>query len=236
MRWQRSARYRRNLIATASRLTDAGWLILPGAWWSSLDGRHRCDLTSCVLSSVHPAPVGCHDGALCPPTGLDLTAHAVTGSDDIEPRWTHRPYTLLALTGLGVDVADAPPSVARVMVDQLRRRRVPILSAAVDGRGLIFVTTGAVIDPERRHRWARHGILYHQRNSWVALPPSIIDGRPSRWQSRPPLHQPSLTPAKEITGLLDQLAGARGGRGHGTARAPRNCTTGRVAHPRHAAP
>lgn len=184
----------RELVRTARRLVAGGWPVVPGAWWSRREGRHRCDLNSCVTGSVHPAPIGCHEGAICAAGWADLATYALPTVDRVEVRWSYRPYTILLVTGLVADALDAPAAVAGALLEHLRMIDQPVLAAHGAGRVLVFVAAGRPVDPDRAGNWARTGVVFHQHRSWVALPPSVVDGTQVRWTHRLPRTGPLPLP------------------------------------------
>lgn len=203
MRNVRGRRYRRAVASTAQRLVAVGWPVVPGAWWSPTERRHRCDLGSCVNSAVHPAPVGCHDGAVCAPGWADLTRYALANSDQVRQRWAHRPYTVLLVTGAVVDVLDAPPPVGDALLQHLRGTGRSGMAAHVAGRTLLFLAAGPPVDHDTLDRWRRTGVLLHQRGSWVAVPPSVIGGSPARWTPR--RRRTGVGPLPPLAALLPVL-------------------------------
>lgn len=199
-------RYERRLVVAARRLVAAGWPIIPGAWWAPWEGRHRCDLAGCVTRSVHPAPIGCHDAMVCAAGWTDLTRYALANAEQVTQRWAHRPYTVLVVTGVVADIIDSPTAIGAVLLGRLRMTGRPVMAAHGAGRLLVFVAAGRLVDPDRAGEWARAGVVFHQRRSWVALPPSVVDGRPTRWAHRlPRTGRIALPDVDLLLPVLDQL-------------------------------
>lgn len=150
--------------------------------------------------------MACHEGMACAGGWPDLTRYALTTAADVTSRWTHRPYAVLVVTGVVCDVVDAPASVADRLVHHLHRTGRPALAARVDGRALVFLAAGRAVDTDRALTWARHGVVFHQRNSWVALPPSIVGGDHARWITKPRrTGPPPLPTADAVLPVLDRL-------------------------------
>lgn len=196
-----AGRYRRSLTSTARRLVAAEWPVVPGAWWSPIDGRYRCDLSNCMTTTIHPAPIGCHEGALCAPGWTDLARYAVTTVNQATQRWAHRPYTVLLVTGVVVDVIDAPPHIADALLHHLHLTGRSVVAARVADRVLLLLATGPSIEPERAANWSRAGVLFHQRGSWIVLPPSVINGVRTRWLRHPSRRDP-VPPAPTRGGVV----------------------------------
>lgn len=199
-------RYQRRLEVTAGRLVGAGWPIVPGAWWSAEDGRYRCDLAGCMTDAMHPAPIPCHEGSIYAGGWPDLTRYALTRTGHVTTRWAHRPYAILVVTGVAVDVAEAPTRVAEPLLHHLRMTGRPVLAARTGGRVLVFLTAGQPVHPDRAAHWTRQQVLLHQRGSWVVLPLSITEDGRVRWISKPPRAGPIPLPAADAAlPVLDQL-------------------------------
>lgn len=162
-------------------------------------------MNSCVTASVHPAPVGCHEGAICPAGWADLTSYALRDVDQVALRWSHRPYTVLLVTGVTADVLELPAAVGEMLLRHLRLTGQPAVAAHSAGRVLVFAAASRPVDPDRAGAWLRVGVVFHQRRSWVVLPPSVVDGVRTRWASRlPRTGRIPLPEADPLLPLLDR--------------------------------
>lgn len=160
--------------------------------------------------SVHPAAIECHEGMVCDPGWADLTRRAVKRVDQVETRWAHRPYTVLLVTGVVVDVIEAPPHIAEALLRHLHLTGRSVIAVETGGRVQLLLGSGPAIDQARTAEWARSGVLFHQRGSWIVLPPSIIDGARTRWLRPPKRPDSVLPPAPEpVLSLLDQTCPPR---------------------------
>lgn len=142
---------------------------------------------------------------ICDPGWADLSRYVLTSRGEVETRWMHRPYTVLLITGLVVDVVDAPPRIADVLLRHLHMAGRSVAAAEVGGRVLLLFAAGPAVDPARAADWSRMGVLFHQRGSWTALPPSIVDGVRTRWQRPLDRRDLALPSADSSLDLLDHL-------------------------------
>lgn len=205
MRAPSTRRHWRALAATARSLVDTGWPVVPGAWWAPLRQRHRCDSPACRATGLHPAPVGCHDGAVCAPGQADLARYTVRDAAEVATRWAFRPYTVLVVTGLVVDALDLPAPLGERLLTAMTALRSPTVATVGGGRTSVFLAAGPAVDPSRAAGWNRAGVVCHQRGSWTVAAPSVVDGRPVSWAPHPPWPSRQLPDADEVLPLLDQL-------------------------------
>lgn len=166
----------------AGRYVEAGWPVLPGAWWDRR--RYRCGGVECGVSGLHVA--GHHSGP-------------VIGSASVESgaRWSDRPCTLMLATGSVIDVLELPAR-ASAAVESALVLGVPVARLPT-GRWLLFaatadggVSSGAPVDPRR------DGLLLHGRGSLVPLPPSRLPHGRVRWRRRPELEVGGLVPVADL--------------------------------------
>lgn len=149
----------------AGRYVARGWPIAAGSWW---DGhRYRCDLASCKVEGLH---------------GVGHGDPAATSAEDLAG-WPARPYTLLLLTGLGVDVLELPARAGTAVAATRSRVRVPVARTPT-GRWLLFVATGGLSD-EAAEAARASGVLHHGAGSHVPLPPSRLAHGRVQWITRP---------------------------------------------------
>lgn len=189
----------------ALRYVEAGWPVLPGAWWDRT--RYRCGGVECGVSGLHVA--GHHDA-----TPIE-SVPAGTGAP-----WADRPCTLLLATGSAVDVLELP-ALAGTAVESVREMAVPVARLPT-GRWLLFAATvdGAMDSGTSADR-RRDGLLLHGPGSLVPLPPSRLPHGRVRWRIRPELNVAHLLPMAELvdrvvpllpTTVGSAVAGDRGGR------------------------
>jgi hypothetical protein len=148
---------------------EAGWPIVPGAWWDPRAEQYRC------------RRVGC------------LTTGTIHAADGMTPRrdpsaWNEAPATILLVTGHGIDVVEIP--LGSTPPDAIFSRTLtpgPVaLWTSVRPRLLVLASTtaGAAV-PLGLPSGLPHGVLLHSSGSYVPLPPSRVRTGDVVW-IRPP--------------------------------------------------
>lgn len=170
----------------AVRYVEAGWPVLPGAWWDRT--RYRCGVAECRASGLHAA--GHHDASPIE------SVSAGTGA-----QWADRPCTLLLATGSAVDVLELP-ALASAAVESVREMAVPVARLPT-GRWLLFAATvDGAMDSRQPVDRRRGGPLLHGPGALVPVPPSQLPHGRVRWRNRRELDVTQLVPMAE---LMDQV-------------------------------
>lgn len=172
------------------RYAQAGWPVVPGAWWDR--SRYRCGGVECSVFGLHVAD---HPTAAGPEGSVPAAADAL--STEVAARWSELPHTVLLATGSVVDALELP-ALAIDAVQDAGALGVPVARLPTGG-WLLFAATAeggtdswAPIDPQRK------GLLLHGRRSLVPLPPSLLAQGRVRWRSRPELDPNRLLPVVDL--------------------------------------
>lgn len=180
----------------AMRYAEAGWPVVPGAWWDR--SRYRCGGVECSVSGLHVAG---HTGLPSPGSAGSVPAAADALPVEVVARWSERPHTLLVATGSVVDALELP-ALATGAVEHGGALGVPVARLPT-GRWLLFAATAeggmdswAPTDPQ----WK--GLLLHGQQSLVPLPPSLLLHGRVRWRSRPDLSPDRLPPMADLLGRV----------------------------------
>jgi hypothetical protein len=149
----------------ARRYLEAGWPVVPGAWWDGRSRRHLCPSSTCGTEGLHPWETGVRLGDLTP--------------------WTTTPASLLLPTGTLFDAVDADArrlAAAPRRWAELLELGPALLQPGAHPRLVVLVPHG----DERAAACARlTDALLHGPGSWVPLPPSRLRWGPVRWLSSP---------------------------------------------------
>lgn len=173
-------RYRRALTRTAVSAAAAGLPVVPGAWWSPVQGRFQCDLPGCKRTGPHPAVRP--DPPLGGPTSdaHGLGGQAIRDPEQVAARWRRHPYAVLVPTGGACDVVDVPAAFGATLAARLADRSAlgPVIAA---GTRWFFLTA-----PGGQLSAFGGEVLVHGLGSWIVLPPSLGPGGTAAvWLAKP---------------------------------------------------
>lgn len=174
-------RYRRALTVAALRCIAHGWPVIPGAWWSPSAQRHMCDIPGCLSAGMHPADV--EQNIVAPLIApANLADYALTRRKEVVSKWSRHGYAVLVPTGISCDAIEVPHYRVKKLLEG-QHDWGPI--AHVGNSAYIFVTPTTSLTDSEIAELAATQILVHSRGSWVAIPPSIIDGLETTWTVPP---------------------------------------------------
>ena len=165
---------RRLLARSAGRYANAGWPVIPGAWWDGT--RYRCAAPGCHISGLHPA------GDRDTPHPLDPTGST---QPDVQGWWSTHRHTVLLATGGPVAAVQAPAVTGRRVVAALRRAGVVVPAAVLPTGRWLLLTTPPPDSPTPDLPGGVAGVVWHGPGSYIPLPPSTLARGPVRWVHAP---------------------------------------------------
>lgn len=173
--------FRTELRAEAIGFACHGWPVVPGTYPSG---------GSWVGRDTARQPVA-PNGSV--PVHPDYADRAGGGPEQVARLWAGHPFSVLLVTGLGIDALDLPVDIGRGTAIGLRVAGLPVPIAATPGGRWIFpVTRGGVLP---RDLTEHPEVVLHGAGSWVPLPPSPCLPGVVHWRVKPGLcgwHLPRL--------------------------------------------
>lgn len=173
----------------ARRYEAEGWPVAAGAWWDGT--RFRCEAPSCWVTGLHAAGHG--------------DAVPTAGSPTAPAGWRRYPYTMLLLTGFGIDALELPARAAAAVEAARALPTPPAIARVPTGRWLLFAAShrkemaeGTLLAVARAA-----GAVHHGHGSNVPLPPSRLALGPVRWHRRP--WTGGLPPVAELLAVVVPL-------------------------------
>lgn len=165
--------FRTELRAEAIGFACHGWPVVPGTYPSGASWVGRDTARQSVVPN---GPVPVH------PDYPDL---AGCGPNEVARLWAGHPFSVLLVTGLGVDALDLPADVGRGTAIGLRVAGLPVPIAATPAGRWIFPVAGGGVLP--RDLAAHPDVVLHGAGSWVPLPPSPCLPGVVHWRVKPGL-------------------------------------------------
>jgi hypothetical protein len=165
---------------------EAGWPIVPGAWWDPRAEQYRCRRVGCLTTgTIHAA-----DGMLPRP---DASA------------WSSDPATVLLVTGHGIDVVELPlgSTPPETLFSRTALPGPVALWTSVRPRLLVLASTkGAEHVPDALPAGLPEGVLLHAAGSYIPLPPSRVRTGDVVWMRPPQALDWQLPELGEVVDLL----------------------------------
>jgi hypothetical protein len=178
--------FRTELRAEAIDFARHGWPVVPGRYHR---GAHWVGMPSSPRIGM-----GQHDVM---PVHSDWAQLAGCGPERVAELWSSHPFSVLLVTGMGLDALDLPAELGRATAIGMRVAGVPVpIAATPTGRWLFPVFGGGTLHREL----ADHpDIVLHAQGSWVPLPPSPCLPGVVHWRVKPAMCSWELPRLDEVT-------------------------------------
>lgn len=172
--------------AAAVEFAEHGWPVLPGTF--RLQG--------------HDGWLGKRGGtAGLEPVARSWGASATTDGDEALDVWTRRPFSVLLLCGLGIDVLEIPAAAGPAAQHYLNEaEQLGPIALATARNWLLFVRGSAAL----RADLAERGHIQHRGvGDWAPLPPTMDGPLPYRWRVTPASVNWRLPSSDDVQQVLD---------------------------------